>query len=72
MWIPDPVYEALPPIYGVAGIAAITYSMNVVNLAAGLTLIGAGVTIWWIRKEARRKAHVRRLRKASKRLNVKL
>ena len=39
MWIPAPVYEALPPIYGVAGIVAIGYSLNGINVMPGLLLM---------------------------------
>ena len=54
MWIPAPVYEALPPIYGVAGTVAIGYSLNGINVMSGLQLIAAGLTVWWQRRESQK------------------
>ena len=54
MWIPAPVHEALPPIYGVAGIVAIGYSLNSINVMSGLQLIAAGLTVCWQRRESQK------------------
>ena len=72
MWIPDTVYEALPPTYAVAGIATLIYSPGLVGVVSGLLLVTAGGVVWQQRRGSRKQAEDKRLNRASGRLNVKL
>ena len=72
MWIPEPVYQALPPIYSVAGVATIAYSLSVVNVLSGMLLISAGGIVWWQRRDARKKLVSKRRRVATGKMKVKL
>ena len=65
MWIPDPIYKVLPPIYVVAGIGALVYSLNVVNVFSGLLLITAGIVVWMQRRSFRKKAEMDRVRRGN-------
>ena len=50
---PEWLYEALPYVYGVAGIATIASQGNLLSIASGVLLVSAGVSIWWLRRSYR-------------------
>ena len=50
---PEWLYEALPYVYGVAGIATIASHGNLLSIASGVLLVSAGVSIWWLRRSYR-------------------
>lgn len=50
---PDWLYETLPYIYVVEGIATIANLGNTLSLFSGGLLISAGVFIWWMRRSSR-------------------
>jgi hypothetical protein len=51
---PDWLYEALPYVYVVAGIATIANLGNALSIVSGGLLVSAGVFIWWMRRTYRR------------------
>ena len=51
---PDWLYEALPYVYVLAGIATITNLGNVLSMVSGGLLVSAGLFIWWMRRTYRR------------------
>jgi hypothetical protein len=50
---PDWLYEALPYVYVIAGIAVIAKLGNALSIVSGGLLISAGVFIWWMRRTFR-------------------
>ncbi len=50
---PEWLYEALPYVYGVAGIATIASQGNLLSIASGVLLVTAGLSIWWLRRSYR-------------------
>ena len=72
MWIPQPVYEILPPVYGIAGVVTIFYQLHPINIVSGVLLVAAGVTVWWQRRDSRRYGGSRRFKPSGKRLGSKL
>ncbi len=50
---PEWLYEALPYVYGVAGIATIASQGNLLSIASGVLLVTAGLSIWWLRRSFR-------------------
>jgi hypothetical protein len=52
-WKPDWLYEAMPYIYSVAGIAAIFHFDSPAGYGAGALLLFAALLIWDMRKENR-------------------
>jgi nitrate reductase gamma subunit len=52
-WKPDWLYEAMPYVYSVAGIAAILYFDTPAGYGAGVLLLFATFLIWMKRKENR-------------------
>jgi len=61
---PEWLYEALPTIYTVAGIATIVNLGNTLSIASGGLLISAGFFIWRMRRTYR---HEKRSREAERR-----
>ena len=72
MWLAAPVYEALPPIYAIAGVGAFIYAPSVITAICGVLLIGAGFVIWKTRNQSRIKANKLRRNQGTKKLNVRL
>ena len=52
-WKPDWLYEVMPYIYSVAGLAAILHFGTPVGYGAGALLLMAAFLIWIMRKENR-------------------
>jgi hypothetical protein len=50
---PEWLYEALPYVYGVAGIVTIANQGNVLSMVSGGLLVSAGVSTWWLRRSYR-------------------
>ena len=50
---PEWLYEALPYVYGVAGIVTIATQGNMLSMVSGGLLVSAGVAIWWFRRTYR-------------------
>ncbi|MEI6734712.1 MAG: hypothetical protein WCK94_12105 [Comamonadaceae bacterium] len=50
---PEWLYEALPYVYGVAGIVTIANQGNLLSMASGGLLVSAGVSTWWLRRSYR-------------------
>jgi hypothetical protein len=50
---PEWLYEALPYLYVLAGIATIANLGNALSMFSGGLLISAGVFIWWMRRNSR-------------------
>ena len=56
MHLPKPLYESLPVLYVLAGIAAITTVDSFLSFMSGLLLGGSGVMILCIRRNHRQAA----------------
>ena len=52
-WKPDWLYEIMPYIYSVAGLAALLYFRSLAGYGAGALLLVAALLIWIMRKENR-------------------
>ena len=50
---PEWLYEALPYVYAVAGIATIAKQGGLLSILSGGLLVSAGVSIWWLRRSYR-------------------
>lgn len=50
---PDWLYEALPYVYVIAGIATIVSMDNALSKGSGVLLVSAGICIWWMRRSSR-------------------
>jgi hypothetical protein len=50
---PEWLYEALPYVYGVAGVATIANQGNMLSIVSGALLVSAGLSIWWLRRSYR-------------------
>ncbi|MEY4140215.1 MAG: hypothetical protein RLZZ371_2397 [Pseudomonadota bacterium] len=66
---PDWLYEALPYVYVIAGIATILSLDNALSMGSGALLVSAGICIWWMRRTSRqtRKRRETDRRKADRR-----
>jgi hypothetical protein len=50
MWLPDPVYKALPAVYLTGGVSAMFFGDNIVGYAGGVLLISGSLAIFKLRK----------------------
>lgn len=50
---PEWLYQALPYLYVLAGIATVANLGSTLSLFSGGLLISAGVFIWWMRRSSR-------------------
>lgn len=53
MWLPTPLYEALPYSAVVIGSACILGAINVLMVASGVLLVVCGGVIWKLRRDYR-------------------
>jgi hypothetical protein len=53
MWLPGPLYEALPYLYLVASVAAILSLNSFFALVSGCLFAVAGVWVWRLRRQYR-------------------
>jgi hypothetical protein len=60
LWISKPIYEVLPYFYAAGGVALLGAALRfeqgywpAICLALGLSLLVAGVLLWWRRREFR-------------------
>lgn len=59
MWKPDWLYEFMPYVYSLAGIAAMYHFDTFEGYGAGVLLLAAAAFIWKMRKENRSLKRVR-------------
>ena len=50
---PEWLYEALPYVYAVAGIATLANQGSLLSILSGGLLVSAGASIWWLRRSYR-------------------
>lgn len=51
---PDWLYEALPYVYGLAGVVTIANRGSALSMLSGGLLVSAGLFIWWMRRSHRK------------------
>jgi len=61
MWLPDKLYEFLPYLYGVAGLATLYTFDNLLGFGSGILLLFTAGLIWLMRRDYRQ--HSRAARK---------
>ena len=54
MEIPKPIYESLPILYVVGGVAAISTVDSFMSFISGILLVSSGVIIMFLRRSHRR------------------
>jgi len=55
MWLPNPIYRALPGAYTLSGMAVLWAAPMPASLVSGGLLLGAGFAVWQLRQQARRR-----------------
>jgi hypothetical protein len=55
MWLPKPIYRALPGAYTLSGMAVLWTVPMPAALVSGGLLLGAGFAVWQLRQQARRR-----------------
>jgi hypothetical protein len=70
MWLPTPLYEALPYSAVIIGSACVFGAINVLMVTSGVLLVLCGGVIWKLRRDyrtANRLIEIQRARSASRR-----
>lgn len=57
--LPDWLYESLPYLYAVVGVASAIFVRNAIAFVSGLVLVSAGVVIWNLRRQWRARAAIK-------------
>lgn len=67
MWLPDPIYRALPGAYTLGGVAALWAVPTPTGFISGGLLMTAGFAVWRMRQQAQhRPARPRTMARPSK------
>lgn len=60
MWLPDPIYRALPGAYTLGGVAALWAVPSPTGFISGGLLMTAGFAVWRMRQHAQQRPAARR------------